>query len=302
MLRFDRASVAHGGHLLLEAVSLHVRPGEAWALIGPSGAGKSVLLAAAATAVPLHAGDIVVCGHSVRREPEAVRHAVGYVPDRMPEWPSIRVAEFLELFASAAGLRGAPLAQAIERGSSMAGLGGRQGDRVDLLDTGHAKRLLVAKALIHSPEVLLLDDPFSGLDPAGQHGLQQVIGDAILMGRSLLVAIDDARVPECFTHVAMVREGQLWAAGTNDPATFSDGRQWRYVVRCSGRAEELAAMLRSSGMDSSPVDATAVRVWLDLAFAAPADVVVIAARAGFSVDWSGFDPPWQAQVVGGDWS
>ncbi|NCX99913.1 MAG: ATP-binding cassette domain-containing protein, partial [Planctomycetia bacterium] len=71
MIRFDRASVEQAGQLVVETVSLHVRAGEAWAVIGPSGAGKSLLVAAVATAVPLHAGDIVVDGHSVRRDAEA---------------------------------------------------------------------------------------------------------------------------------------------------------------------------------------------------------------------------------------
>ena len=125
MIRCDRASVEQGGQLVLEAVSLHVRPGEAWAVIGVSGAGKSMLVAAAATVVPLHGGDILVDGRSVRRESEGVRRAAGYVPDRPPEWPGLRASEFLELFAVAAGLRGRALAQAVEKGLVLAALAGR---------------------------------------------------------------------------------------------------------------------------------------------------------------------------------
>jgi ABC-2 type transport system ATP-binding protein len=297
MIRFDRASVACGGQLVVEAIALQVRAGEAWALIGASAAGKSMLVAAAATAVSLHSGDILVDGHSVRRAPEAVRTAAGYVPDRMPEWPGIRVGEFLELFASAAGLRGPSLDQALERGLVLAGLSGRRRDTVDSLDAGRAKRLLIAKAILHDPLVLLFDDPFTGLDATGRRDVERLIGDAVLMGRSVFAALDDARVPDCFSHLALMVEGRLVAAGTNDLVTFAEGRRWRFVVRCPGRAEACVAALESSGVECRAVDADAVGVWLNLAYVSPADVVATVVRAGIPVDAAGFDPPWQAQLI-----
>ncbi len=297
MIRFDRASVACGGQLVVEAVSLQVRAGEAWALIGASGAGKSMLLAAAATAVRLHAGDILVHGHSVCRDGEMVRMAAGYAPDRMPEWPGIRAGEFLELFAVAAGLRGNDLAQAVEKGLRLAGLGGRSRDPVNSLDAGHARRLLIARALLHGPQVILLDDPFTGLDPAGRRDLERLIGDAVLMGRSVVAAIDDGCVAECFTHVAVLAEGRLIAAGTNDPATFAEGRRWRFLVRCPMRAEECVRNLRPLASEPRVIDADSVAVWLDLAFVSPADIVTAVVRAGIPVESAAYDPPWQAQLV-----
>jgi ABC-2 type transport system ATP-binding protein len=297
MIRFDRTSIERNGQLVVETLSMHIRTGEAWALIGASGAGKSMLVAAAATAVPLHTGDIVVHGHSVRREPEAVRMAVGYVPERMPEWPGIRVVEFVELFASAAGLRGLSLDQSIEKALISAGLGGRRRDPVDTLDAGSAKRLLIAKALLHDPQVLLFDDPFAGLDPAGRRDVEQLIGDAAIMGRSVVAAIDDARVPDCFSHVALIVEGRLVAGGRNDPVTFAEGRRWRFVVRCPGRAEACVVALETSSVACNAVDADSVEVRINLAFVSPADIVATVVRAGIPVDAAAFDPPWQEQLI-----
>ncbi len=297
MIACDRASVEQGGQLVVEAVSLHVRAGEAWALIGRSGAGKTMLLAAAATAVPLHAGDIVVHGNSVRREAEAVRMAAGYAPDRLPDWPGIRAGEFLELFATAAGRRGRALAQAVEQGLALAGLSGRERDRIESLDAGHGKRLLLARALIHDPQVLLLDDPFGGLDPPSHRGIERLIGDTHLMGRSVLAAIDDARVPDCFTHLAVLAEGRLVGLGVNDPATFAEGRRWRFVVRCPGRAEDAVRVLRSLGADPECDDADRVVAWLDLAMCSPAHVVAAVVKAGIPIEAAGYDPPWQAQLI-----
>jgi ABC-2 type transport system ATP-binding protein len=300
MIRFDRASVEQAGQLVVEAVSLHVRGGEAWGVIGPSGAGKSLLIAAAATAEPLHAGEILVQGHSVRREAEAVRRVAGYVPDRLPDWPGLRAAEFLELFAVAAGRRGRELDQAVAKGLGLAGISGRGGDGIDTLDAGHAKRLLVARALLHDPQVLLLDDPFGGLDPAGRVAVERLVGDTLLMGRTVLAAIDDARVPDCFTHLAVLREGRLVAAGRNDPATFSEGRRWRYQLRCPGRAEAASLAVAAIGADVQATDADTLVAVIDPGRMSPAELVAAVVRAGLPVEAAGYDPPWQAQLGGGE--
>ena len=297
MIRFDRASIEQAGQLVVEAVSLHVRGGEAWAVIGPSGAGKSLLVAAAATAVPLHAGEILVHDHSVRREAEAVRRVVGYVPDRPPDWPGLRAGEFLELFAVAAGRRGRELEQVVARGLELAALAGRGGDDIDTLDVGHAKRLLVARALLHDPQVLLLDDPLGGLDPAGRAAVERLVGDTHLMGRTVLAAIDDARVPDCFTHLAVLREGRLVAAGRNDPATFAEGRRWRYQLRCPGRVEAASRALAAVVADVQVADADTLNAVIDPGRVSPAELVAAVVRAGLPVEAAGYDPPWQAQLV-----
>ncbi|MFM7137137.1 MAG: ATP-binding cassette domain-containing protein [Planctomycetota bacterium] len=299
MIRFDRASVEQAGELVVEAISLHVRSGEAWAVIGPSGAGKSLLVAAVATAVPLHGGEILVAGHSVRRESEAVRRVAGYVPDRPPDWPGLRAAEFLELFAVAAGRRGRELEQAVAKGLELAALAGRGGDDIDTLDAGHAKRLLVARALLHDPQVLLLDDPCSGLDPTGRTAVERLVGDTHLMGRTVLAAIDDARVPDCFTHLAVLREGRVVAAGRNDPATFAEGRLWRYQLRCPDRAEAATIVLGSLVADVQAADADTLVAVIDPGRVSPAELVTAVVRAGLPVEAAGYDPPWQAQLVGG---
>jgi len=300
MIVCDRASIAQGDQLVVEAVTLHARAGEAWALIGRSGAGKSLLVAAAATAVPLHAGDIFVDGHSVRREAEAVRMAAGYAPDRLPDWPGLRAAEFLELFAVAAGRRGRLLAQAIEKGLALAGLSGRGTDSVDSLDAGRAKRLLIARALLHDPHVLLLDDPLGGLDPMGRRDLERLVEDAHLMGRTVLASIDDARVPDCFTHLAVLVEGRLIATGTNDPTTFAEGRRWRFAMRCAGRAADAVRLVRPLGAAPRDLDGDTVIAHLDLAVLSPADIVASVVRAGIPVESAGYDPPWQAQLIADD--
>jgi ABC-2 type transport system ATP-binding protein len=297
MIRFDRASVERGGQLVVEAVTAEWPAGSAVALVGRGGAGKSSLLAAAAGALPLHAGDVLVEGRSARRAGDAVRRLVGYVPAALPSWPGLRAGEFLELFATTAGLQGPRLRSAVERGLDLAGLAGQGAAALETLAATSAKMLLVARALLHDPQVLLLDDPLAGIDPVARRQVERLIGDAALMGRAVIAAIDDAAVPGCFTHVAVLREGRLVADGLADPAAFA-GRTWTHQLVCPGRADDAARVIGPLVVEVTVSDADRVTCRHDPACGPFADVVAAVVRAGIGVEQAGFDPPWPAQVLG----
>ncbi|MFM8953732.1 MAG: ATP-binding cassette domain-containing protein [Planctomycetaceae bacterium] len=297
MIRFDRATVARAGHVVVEELSLRVLPGQSTALIGRSGAGKSATLAAAACILPLHAGDIVVDGRSARREPDAVRRAIGYVPARLPVWPGVRVDEFVELWAAEGGLRGEPLRAAIDQALALAGLDHRAHEPLEALADGHAKRLLVARALVHDPHVLLFDGPFGGLDPVERRELEQLVADAHLMGRTVLAAVDDGDVPACFTHLAVLREGRLVAEGPADPAAFGGDRRFRSRITSRGRAEDTVRSVQGLAVEARAVDLDHVEAMFEPATLPASRLVAAVVTAGIPVDAAGFHPAWTAQLV-----
>jgi len=297
MIRCERATVERSGRVVVESLSIAVGHGQAAALVGRTGAGKSSLVAAAATALPLHAGDILIDGRSVRGEPEAVRRAIGYVPDRMPAWPGVRAGEFLEAFAVAAGLRGDRLAAAVRAGLERSGLAAARRMPLDALAAGQRKRLLLARALLHDPGVLLLDDPFGGLDPDERVETERLIADAHLMGRTVLAAIDDANVPACFTHLIVLAEGSLTASGPANPAAFSADRAWRCVAVCRGAAERAVAALAAARLDATAIDADAVSFVLAHGCSSVGPAVAVLSAASIDVEQAGFSPPWPAQLI-----
>ncbi len=297
MIRSERATVERAGRVVVEAVSLEVAAGQSLALVGRGGSGKTSLLAAAATGLPLHAGEILVEGRSVRREAEAVRRLIGYAPARLPAWPGLRAGEFLELCGVAAGLRGATLTAAVSQGLALAGLASAGHTELDSLPTGAGKRLLIARAVLHDPQVLLFDDPLGGLDPLERRDIERLIGDLHLMGRTVLAAIDDAVVPGCFTHVAVLDEGRLTASGPAEPAAFAAGRRWRYALVCRAAAERAAAVVGRVAGACEVEEPDRVAFELDPAGVSLGGVVVAVEQAGIAVESAGFDPPWTAQLV-----
>lgn len=297
MIRCERATVARGGRVAVESLTLTIAAGEALAVVGRTGAGKSSLLAAAATAVPLHAGELLVDGLSVTRQAEAVRRRIGYVPDQLPAWPGLRAGEFLGVFAAAAVVDAGRRRMAVERALDMAGLATDRAALLDDLPAGRRKRLLVARALLHDPQVLLLDDPFGGLDARERSDMAGLIADAHLIDRTVLAAIDDADVPGCFTHVAVLDEGRLREAGPADPRAFAAGRSWRHTVVCRGAAAEAARIAAPRAAECRVLDADRLTVVLGCDQPAIGAVVAALAEAGIEVESAGFDPPWAAQLI-----
>lgn len=297
MIVFHDATLVLGGRTVIDGLSLEVPAGHAMALIGRTGAGKTTLLAAAATAVRLERGEVALHGHSVRREPAAVRGLVGYMPARPPAWPPCRVGEFLEVAAAAAGLQGKPRRSAVSKSLELAGLGDRADDAVEILPDGVARRLLLARALLHDPEVLLLDDPFAALDPEERRTVEALVTDAQLMGRTVLAAIDDADVPPCFTHVAVIDAGRLAASGPADPVTFAPGRRLTFRLACPGRAGDAARALQPLVGGSRAVDVDHAEADIDPARTPGSSLVAAVVAAGIPVAAAGFHPAWTAQLL-----
>lgn len=287
----------HGGGPAVDGVTLAIGPGEAWAVIGRTGSGRSTLLAALGGALPPVRGDIVIDGQSARTAPAAYRRLVGYVPAGLVTWPAIRAGEFLELFAVSGGLSGGRLRSAVERALAMAGLAGDGQARIDHLPDGSAKRLLVARALLFDPRLLVLDDPFRGLDPLERRDLERLITDMTLVERSVIAAIDDAAVPGCCTHLAVLAAGRLVRQGRATPAAFP-GRTWPIRFHVPGRADDAALVIRSSTAGVDVRDPDTVVAILGGEGEVPALLRALA-DAGIGVVAVGHDGPWAASLLDG---
>ena len=295
MLHIERAVIRAGDVAAIADCSFDAAPGEAWALIGAGGCGKGLLVAAIAGAVPLAGGEIVVNGRSQRREPAMARRMCGYVPAALEGWPGIRADEFLDLFATAVGLSGKRLTEARTRALDLAGLSGDA--RLDTLPEATTKRLLLGRAVLHDPAILALDDPFRGLDPRGRHLCENLIEAAVLVERTVVAALDDAIVPACFTHIALLDGGRILARGPAHPATFAPGRTWTWRVTVSRDAIAARECLADRVPEAHLVDDRTVDCRIDPVLSPPAALVTALVRAGIAVESAGFHPFWSAQLV-----
>ena len=172
MLEFDGLHKSYGTNRVLDGVSFAVAPGSMFGFCGSNGAGKTTTMRIAMGLVRADAGEVRWQGRPLD---QAARRRIGYMPEERGLYPKMRVGEQLAYFARLHGMDGAAAARAAEHWADRLGLGERRRDQVEKLSLGNQQRVQLAAALVSRPEVLILDEPFSGLDPVGVDALAEAL-------------------------------------------------------------------------------------------------------------------------------
>jgi ABC-2 type transport system ATP-binding protein len=205
----------YDGTLAVAGVDLAIEEGEIFGLVGPNGAGKTTMLRMLATLLEPTAGDAEIAGLSVRRNPQAVRRVLGYMPDAFGVYDDMKVWEYLDFFGRCYGLKPAQRRRMIGDLLELVDLAPKRDAYVAGLSRGMQQRLCLAHALVHDPKVLLLDEPASGLDPRARVELRELLRELRSLGKTILISSHILpELEELCTSVAMWDRGQVIASGT----------------------------------------------------------------------------------------
>jgi heme ABC exporter ATP-binding subunit CcmA len=222
-----------GGVAVLEGLDLTVDAGELVVLLGANGSGKTTLLRVLATLLRPSGGTLRLFGEDASRRPPAARRRIGHVGHESACYPDLTGEENLEFYGE---LHGVPdPARRIEELLRWAGLEGAARRPVRVYSRGMAQRLALARALLHGPELLLLDEPFSGLDPSGTVRLQTLLGELRRSGHAIVLSTHDVeRVAGVATRVAILHRGRI--AWTRDGVADAVVLAAAYETVVTGRA------------------------------------------------------------------
>lgn len=169
MIEIKDVSKLFGEQRALDHVSFTVQPGEIVGLLGPNGAGKSTLMKIITCFIPPTEGDVVVGGHSIFDDPLEVKRLIGYLPEQNPLYTDMYVREFLRFVASIYAKNGTlcnkPVTERVEEMIQLTGLTPEANKKIGALSKGYRQRVGLAQSLIHDPNILILDEPTTGLDP-----------------------------------------------------------------------------------------------------------------------------------------
>lgn len=214
MISADGLVKRYGDRMALDDLSFVVPEGEVFGFVGANGAGKTSTIRILATLAGPDEGDASIGGVSVRDDPQAVRAMIGYVPDFFGVYPHLTSLEYLEFYASAHGLARGRRRQVAGELLELVGLADRADDDVDKLSRGQQQRLCLARALVHDPAVLLLDEPASGLDPRAQVEVRELIKELQAMHKTILVSSHDLpELEETCSWVGLIDDGRMVATG-----------------------------------------------------------------------------------------
>ncbi len=203
-----------GARPALDNLSISVEPGTLFGLVGPDGAGKTTLMRILATVMSITSGDAQVLGADVKKSPETIRKLIGYMPQNFSLYPDLSVLENLRFFADMQGVSRKDQQSRIASLLDFARLQDFQDRRSEHLSGGMRKKLALACALIHSPKLLLLDEPTTGVDPVSRRELWKLLADVIRQGVTVLVSTPYMDEAERCHQVGMLYQGSLLSNGT----------------------------------------------------------------------------------------
>ena len=229
MLEFDGLHKSFGANRVLDGVSFVVAPGSMFGFCGSNGAGKTTTMRIAMGLARADAGEVRWQGRPLD---QALRRRIGYMPEERGLYPKMRVGEQLAYFARLHGLDGAAAARAAEHWADRLGLVERRRSRVEELSLGNQQRVQLAAALVSRPEVLILDEPFSGLDPVGVDALAEALLEQVRGGVPVVFSSHQLDLVERLCDaVGILARGSMVAAGpVPELRRRESGRLLRVVV------------------------------------------------------------------------
>jgi len=221
MLRISHYSKAYGeGKLAANDVSLAVMPGDIYGFIGHNGAGKSTTIRAVVGVLDFTDGEIFIDGHSVKAEPLACKRVTAYIPDNPDLYENLTGIQYLNFVADVFGIGAAERQERIAHYADLFEITPALGDLIGSYSHGMKQKVAIISALIHEPKLLVLDEPFVGLDPKATFTLKEIMRDRCAHGAAVFFSTHVLDVAEKLCNkVAIIKQGRIIAAGTMEELT-----------------------------------------------------------------------------------
>lgn len=239
-------SHAFKGHQALSQVTFCVMPQTLHGFVGPNGAGKTTTLKAICTLLKPSWGEIQVFGNSVRTDPIGVRRRIGFMPDHFSMYRQMTVFEYLDFFAAAYGLQVRQRDQVIHDVLTLTDMDGRRDDLISSLSRGMQQRVSLARVLVHDPDLLLLDEPASGLDPRARIELMEILRELRRMGKTVFISSHIlSELAELCDSVTIIDRGQVKFSGPMDALLESPDELPTYTLRLASVYDNAITRIRS---------------------------------------------------------
>jgi ABC-2 type transport system ATP-binding protein len=261
MIEVQGLTKRYGELTAVRDLSFKVEKGKIWGLLGPNAAGKSTTMRILTGYLPATDGKATVAGFDVFEQPNEAKRAIGYLPEVVPLYPEMTVTGYLRFVAEIKQVPAAKRKAAVAKALKQAALEEVKGRLIKNISRGYKQRVGIAQAVIHDPQVLILDEPTIGLDPAQIREIRELIKNlrgehTIMLSTHIL-----AEVTQVCDGVVIINEGRLMASGSLEELTASFRRNEGVVITVRRGGEEAAAAARAiPGVGKAEADGNEVRV------------------------------------------
>ncbi len=217
MLQIENLTKSYGKFRALDNLNLHIEKGEIFGFVGPNGAGKTTTMRIVCGLLKASGGSVHVDGVDALKRPDDIKRKVGYVPDFFGVYDNLKVMEYMEFYGSMYGMSKADVDEIADGLLELVNLADKKDVFVDTLSRGMKQRLCVARALIHNPDLLVLDEPNSGLDPRARFEMKEVLKNLGAMGKTIIISSHILpELAEMCTSIGIMERGQLIVSGKVD--------------------------------------------------------------------------------------
>ena len=215
MLKIGHLTKIYGDKKAVDDLSIHIRPGEIYGFIGHNGAGKTTTLKACCGILQYDSGEITVDGISVKQDPIKCKSKIAYIPDNPDLYEFMTGIQFLNFVADVFGVGAAERKERIEKYASAFEITGDLGTPISAYSHGMKQKLAIISALIHEPKLIIMDEPFVGLDPKATHLLKEIMREMCAKGSAIFFSTHVLEVAERLCDkVAIIKGGRLIRSGS----------------------------------------------------------------------------------------
>jgi ABC-2 type transport system ATP-binding protein len=246
LVSIENLNVVYGKTHAVRNLSLAIPRGEVFGFIGPNGAGKTSTIKVLATLLRPSGGVAKIAGINVARDPDAIRRRIGYMPDFFGVYDDLTANEYLHFFAAAYRIDPAKRASIIRDVLALTDLTEKSDAPVDGLSRGMKQRLGLARVLLHDPDLLLLDEPASGLDPRARIEMRELLKELQSMGKTIIVSSHILHeLAQFCTSIGIIEAGQMIAHGSLQEIYRTLHLRRTIHIQLTNPSTELASKIRS---------------------------------------------------------
>jgi ABC-2 type transport system ATP-binding protein len=293
VLRCENLRKRFGEIEAVRGVSFEIAPGESYGLLGPNGAGKTTAISIVAGLLEADAGEVTVAGQRLTTKSVAAKSAIGFVPQDLAIYPDLTARENLTFFSRLYGLSGKKIRGRVAEVLEIIGLSERANDQAKTYSGGIKRRLNIGIGLLHSPRLLILDEPTVGVDPQSRNAILESVEQLSGQGMAVLYTTHYMEEAERLCdRVGIIDHGELKAEGTREELVALLGEHDKVQLTGSGALEAAAkACAGIAAVQTVSVADGAVELLVEGASAALAEILATASEAGVSVHSVEVDEP-----------
>ena len=246
MLKIRNLTKTFGKYHALSGLDMDVPEGALYGFVGPNGAGKTTTIKILCGLLIPDGGNVEICGMDIAENTREIRGMIGYVPDYFGVYENLKVSEYMEFFASCSGLYGLKARKRCTALLEQTGLEEKTDFYVDGLSRGMKQRLCLARAMIHDPQILIMDEPTSGMDPRSRFEFKEIIRELNEQGKTILISSHLLQeLSEICTDLGIIEQGRMALSGSMEEILNRVDTSRPLSITVNGRVEQALAILRS---------------------------------------------------------